>query len=90
MYLLMEDLTPQTFVATAALFFAALNWLKLPGYFFAGLFDGIPLLPILSVLPLIPLGVWLGRLVVQRVRPGIFEGILTALLFISGVVLVIF
>ncbi len=90
MYLLMQELSPQTFVATAAIFFAALNWIKLPGFYLAGLLDGNQLLSVIWVLPLLPLGVWLGRQVVQRVGREVFEGILTALLFISGVVLVIF
>jgi uncharacterized membrane protein YfcA len=89
MYLLMQDLPPKTFVATSALFFAIVNWIKVPYYFYAGLFDWSRLLTILWMLPLVPLGVWHGRKLSERVDKRTFEHIVTALLVAAAVLLII-
>ncbi len=89
MYLLMQDLPPKSFVATSALFFAIVNWIKVPYYFYAGLFDWSRLLTILWMLPLVPLGVWHGRKLSERVDKRTFEHIVTALLVAAAVLLII-
>ena len=38
-YLLMQSIPPAIFVATSVLFFAVINWIKVPYYYQAGLFD---------------------------------------------------
>jgi uncharacterized membrane protein YfcA len=38
-YLLMQNVKPRVFIATSVLFFLILNWIKVPYYFYAQLFD---------------------------------------------------
>jgi len=88
-YLLMQDLHPRVFVSTAALFFAVLNWIKVPYYLYAGLFDSELLWRMIWVAPLVPAGVWTGRLLVERVNKRIFERVLLVFLAISAVILLV-
>lgn len=87
-YLLMQNVTPVVFIATSALFFAILNWIKVPYYFYADLFDFGRLGQLLWLFPLIPLGVWTGRWVAFRVNPLTYERIIIALLIISSLFLI--
>lgn len=86
-YLLLQDLAPQVFVATSVLFFAVINWIKVPYYYGAGLLDFAGKLELLWVAPLVPLGVWVGKRLAQRVERRVFERIILVLLGISGVLL---
>jgi len=87
-YLLMQNLQPAVFVATSVLFFSILNWIKVPYYWYAGLFDREALLRILPLLPLVPLGVWAGKKVAYRVDRQTFDRIITALLGLTAVILI--
>jgi uncharacterized membrane protein YfcA len=86
-YLLMQDIAPRVFVATSVLFFAMINWIKVPYYYQAGLFDFAGQMKLLWLAPLVPLGVWVGSRLAQRIDRGIFEWIILVLLGISGVLL---
>ena len=86
-YLLLQRLEPSKFIATSALFLALLNWIKVPYYFFGGLFDFPLQLRLVYLLPLVPLGVWTGRQLVKQVDKLLFERIIIALLIISVVLL---
>lgn len=87
-YLLQQGLSPHGFVATAALFFAVLNWVKVPYYVYAGLFD-FPRPALLALaFPAVPLGVWAGRQFVRRVEKAAFDRIIVALLAIAGLLLI--
>ncbi len=88
-YLLMQDLQPGVFVATSALFFAVLNWIKVPYYYIAGLFDFDTLLRLTWLAPLVPLGVWIGKIVIYRMDKALFERIMLVLLGVSGVLLLV-
>ncbi|MBZ0295062.1 MAG: sulfite exporter TauE/SafE family protein [Anaerolineae bacterium] len=79
-YMLLQRVTPITFIGTGTLFFAIVNILKLPGVIQAGLLDFDLLLQILWVIPLIPLGVWVGRKLVERFDPKTFENFMLLLL----------
>lgn len=83
-YLLLQRLEPRTFVATAAFYFAILNLTKLPFYVAAGLFDLQRLLAIVWLLPLVPLGVWLGKRLSTRVPRLVFERLILGLLLLSA------
>jgi uncharacterized membrane protein YfcA len=83
-YLLMEDINPAAFAATAAVFFAVINWIKVPYYLYAGLFDFAFLWRVIWLAPLVPLGVWFGRKLVERVGRPLFEAIIMALLVASA------
>jgi hypothetical protein len=85
----MQNLTPRTLVATSALFFAILNLMKLPGYLIAQLVVPSMIRELLWAMPLIPLGVWVGRWTVDRVDQSVFDGVMTFLLAVSAGMLVL-
>jgi uncharacterized membrane protein YfcA len=88
-YLLLQRLEPAVFIATSALFFAVLNWIKVPYYYFARLFDFPLQLRLIWLMPLAPLGVWVGRQIVKRVDNALFERIIIVLLVISVILLIV-
>lgn len=87
-YLLMQNVTPGMFVATSALFFMILNWIKVPYYWYAHLFDLNALLQILWLLPLVPLGVWLGKWAADRIKKETFDSIIVVLLAVTALLLI--
>lgn len=88
-FLLLQKPTPSVFVGTVTLFFFIVNLLKVPLYLLLGqdVLDVQAVLGILWVLPIIPLGVWLGRRIVLWLDPRVFEWIMIALLLYSGLTL---
>lgn len=89
-YLILHNVTPRVFVATSVLFYAILNWVKVPYYYFSGLFDFQQLQQILWVLIIVPFGVWIGRWMVSRVSKVIFDNIILVLLVITAILLIFF
>ncbi len=88
-YLLLQDITPRAFIATSALFFMILNWLKVPFYWRSGLFNFPDLRTIaLPVLVLVPIGVWVGRWIGLRLNKRTFEQVIVVLLLCSGILLI--
>ena len=88
-YLLMQDLSPQVFVATSALFFLLLNWLKVPFYLYAHLFDFSRLISIAwIVVPIVPFGVWVGKWAALRFEKKTFEKVILVLLVLSSLILI--
>ena len=87
-YLLMQKVTPVVFVATSALFFFILNWIKVPYYYYAGLFDFSQLRGLAWLLPMVPLGALLGRWMSERIDQRIFERIMLFLLAIISLLLI--
>lgn len=87
-YLLLQDVTPRVFIATSVLFFAILNIIKVPYYFYAGLFDADLIAQALWLLPLIPLGVWLGKWGAERVSKDSFDLIILVVLILSALLLI--
>lgn len=88
-YLLLQNLSPTIFIATSALFFAVLNWIKVPYYYFAGLFDFRLQLQFIWLIPLLPVGVWTGRRLITRMDKGVFEKVILALILVSGLLLLV-
>ncbi|MBN2549273.1 MAG: sulfite exporter TauE/SafE family protein [Anaerolineales bacterium] len=86
-YLLMLNMAPTTFVATTALFFTILNWIKVPYYLSAGILKLDLSLQLAWLLPLVPLGVWAGKRLVTHINRLIFERLVLALLLISAFLL---
>lgn len=87
-YLLLQKVTPAVFIATSALFFGILNWIKVPYYFYAGLFDWQQLIRIAWIMPLVPLGVWIGKRLSLRIDRQTFENIIVWLLAGSALLLI--
>ncbi len=86
-YLLLQKLKPTAFVGTMTLFFFIVNLLKVPGFLSAGLIDIPTLIRIAWVLPLIPLGVWIGRRAIGWINRVWFERAMIVLLFIASLTL---
>lgn len=88
-YMMLQRLEPRIFVGTLTLYFAILNLLKIPGYIAAGRLQGDHLLLLVPALPLIPLGVWVGRTVVNRIDRIAFDRLLLAVLTVAAILLLI-
>jgi uncharacterized membrane protein YfcA len=83
-YLLLQNISPRVFVATSALYFAILNLLKVPSYFFIGLFDFDMFRQIIWLLLLLPLSVWIGKIMAEKIDKVLFERIILVFLTISA------
>jgi uncharacterized membrane protein YfcA len=66
-----------------------LNWIKVPFYIYADLFDFEQLRQIAWLLLLVPLGVWTGRWLTFKVNRETVENIIVGLLLINGLMLII-
>ncbi|HLT97865.1 MAG TPA: sulfite exporter TauE/SafE family protein [Acidimicrobiia bacterium] len=88
-YLLFRRLQPVAFVATTVLVFTIVNLIKVPAYAAAGIFDWDLQLQFWWVLPLIPIGTLLGRKLVHRINPVLFQRVMVALLAVAGLMLVL-
>jgi uncharacterized membrane protein YfcA len=87
-YLMLQNVTPRVFVATSVLFYALLNWIKVPFYYFSGMFDFQRLWQIAWVFPIVPFGVWIGRWLVTKVSKVVFDNIILVLLVITALLLI--
>jgi uncharacterized membrane protein YfcA len=86
-YFLMQHISPVGFMGTSALFYLLINSMKIPGFLLAGLLRPQVFVEILWALPLIPLGVWAGRLLITRWRAETFERVILILLALSALFL---
>ena len=86
-YLMTTGLEPRRFVATSVAFFATINIIKVPGYFVAGLFDGDLIVSTLWAWITIPIGVLVGRWLVDRIDRTRFEAATVGLLAAGAIVL---
>lgn len=89
-YMLLQDVTPRVFVATAALFFMILNAIKVPYYIYADLFNFERIWQIIWLGPLMPFGVWVGKLASTRIDKDTFEWIIVGMLAVTAVLLIFF
>ncbi len=83
-YLLPQRLQPVVFAATSAVFFAAINFAKWLPYAWLGLIDTRNMLTSLALLPVVPLGVWLGVRFVRRVPPQLFYRLFSLGMLLTG------
>ena len=84
-YVLPLRLAPLTFSATMATFFAVINLSKWGPYAWLGLIDWRNMATALVLVPLAPVGVWLGVKLTPYVRPDVFYKIAYAGMFLTGV-----
>lgn len=66
-YLFGRNLPKEAFVASSVFFFTAINLAKLPFYVGIGLFSRNTLLMSAMLVPLVPVGVWLGLRLLRRI-----------------------
>ena len=83
-YVLPLRLAPLTFSATMATFFAVINLSKWGPYAWLGLIDWRNMATALALVPLAPLGVWLGVKLTPHVRPELFYRIAYGGMFLTG------
>ncbi len=84
-YMLTRGLPREAFAATSVFFFAAINLAKLPFYLGIDLFTRATLTMSAMLLPLVPVGVWLGMRLLRRIPEKPFYLLATAALGLSGV-----
>ena len=84
MYLLPKQLSPLVYAGTAGIFFAAVNAVKLVPYYWLGQFSGDNLLYSLILVPLAPLGVKIGHILVQRSDQKLYYAIISFFLIVVG------
>jgi uncharacterized membrane protein YfcA len=87
-YLMLLNVTPTVFLGTSVLFFAILNWIKVPYYLYIHLFDFQELKQVAWVFLIVPFGVWFGRWLVTKVSKTIFDNIILVLLLITAILLI--
>jgi len=88
-YLLLRRTAPTAFIATTVAFFLVINLLKLPIFLATDVLDGPRLVRTLWALPLIPVGVWLGKELLRHIDQRKFEWLMLALLLWTGISLLL-
>ena len=86
---LFPRLKPEAFISTMVLFFFILNWVKVPYYIVARLFNPGLMLRIAPLIPVVLLGVWVGRTFVAKVDGKTFQWVIIGALAIAGIVLLL-
>ncbi len=87
-YAIPLKLPPLVFTATMAVFFFAVNLSKWLPYAWLGLLDLRNMATSLVLLPLAPLGVWVGVRIAHRIDPVLFYRFVYAGMFLTGIKLV--
>lgn len=87
-YVLPMRLVPVVFSATMGAFFFAINLSKWIPYAWLGLLDLRNMATSLVLLPVAPLGVWMGVRMAHRIRPQLFYRLIYAGMFLTGCKLV--
>lgn len=88
-YLMSAGLPPVRFVGTTVAYFTAVNLIKVPGYLYAGLFDAELLLSTAPAWVLVPVGILMGKRLVQRIDTERFEKLMLSLLVAGALVLLV-
>lgn len=87
-YLLTQQVAPQVFIGTSVLFFFILNWIKVPYYLYADLFDFARILKIFWVLPVVLAGAFYGRWLSDRFKKETFEKVIIGFLIVAAIMLI--
>ena len=87
-YLLLQKLEPLAYVGTMTLFFAIVNLIKLPLFFQNNIIDTEILLKVAWALPLIPVGVWVGRWAIGKINRLWFERAMIVLVLAASLLLI--
>ncbi len=84
-YVLPLRLQPMVFTATMAIFFAAVNLSKIIPYAWLGLIDLRNMSTALVLMPLAPVGVWIGIRLVPHIPAQLFYRLVYIGMFLTGV-----
>jgi uncharacterized membrane protein YfcA len=83
-YVMPQRLPRDVFIGTGAIFFALINWLKVPPYIALGQFSQENLTTAVALFPVAVISTWLGVLLVRRVSGERFYTVIYALLVVVG------
>lgn len=83
-YVIPLRLAPLTFTATMAVFYFVINLSKWIPYAWLGLLDAHNMSTSLLLLPLAPIGVWIGVRVAKRINPILFYRLIYFGMFLTG------
>jgi uncharacterized membrane protein YfcA len=83
-YVLPLRLPPMVFTATMAIFFATLNLSKVVPYAWLGLIDLRNMSTALVLMPLAPVGVWVGVRLVPHIPPALFYKLVYIGMLLTG------
>lgn len=86
-FLLTQQIGPIQFVGTMVAFFTITNWIKLPFYWATGMINFALIAKILWLLPVVLLGVWVGRKLARRVDKVLFDRIILVFLALTSILL---
>ncbi|GAA6141545.1 sulfite exporter TauE/SafE family protein [Hydrogenophaga sp. 5NK40-0174] len=84
-YVIPMKMTPMVFNGTMAYFFFVINLSKWVPYAWLGLLDMRNLFTSLVLLPLAPMGVWVGVRVAKRIQPTLFYRLIYLGMFLTGI-----
>lgn len=84
MHVLPKKLPRDVFIGTSSVFFAAINWLKVPAYWALGAFTPANLWLAAILMPAAILSTWAGTVLVRRVDGPRFYAIMHALMILVG------
>jgi uncharacterized membrane protein YfcA len=84
MYVLPKNLERDTFIGTSAIFFAVVNWMKVPAYWALGQFTREAMLTAAALLPLAVASTWAGVWLVRRVPAARFYQVIYGLMIALG------
>jgi uncharacterized membrane protein YfcA len=88
MWVLPQGLSPAALAGTTAVFFAAVNWIKVPAYIALGQFTPDNLLTAAALAPVAILSTMAGVWLVRRVPAEPFYRLVYALMILTGAQLV--
>ncbi|MFQ5932291.1 MAG: sulfite exporter TauE/SafE family protein [Nitrospiraceae bacterium] len=84
-YMLPQRLERTLYVGTLAMFYAVVNYAKIGPYAWLGQLHATNLMTSAVLLPLVPVGVLLGRWMHRAVNDDVFYRIILTILFVTGV-----
>lgn len=84
-FLLPLKLAREIHVGTMIVLFGCLNFVKLPIYKSLGLMNPTELATSLMLLPLVPLGTWVGTRLLRAIRPEVFVRVITWGMLLTGI-----
>jgi hypothetical protein len=87
-YLLPLRLEKEILIGTSVMFFAIVNLVKIPPYYWLGQFTAENLWTAAALLPLVPIGMGIGIWGQRRVNERIFYNVCYAMLVLAGVKLI--
>ena len=87
-YMLPQRLDKTLFVGTTVIFFLIMNYVKLVPYAYLGMLSAENLTTSLVLLPLAPIGIWLGLRLHRLVSQAAFYRVMYLLTFVAGAKLI--